>query len=154
MKTKPSVYQLICVPTLTDSHELWVLIKRMRLWSKELLHIKRREVRCFWQLTGTPPGSLLDETFSARPAGGDPGSDPGQAGYLGLERLSVTGEELEEVWSLYLCFQSDTFILFRNWSLFWNTSVIRPRHQNRTFSVSSISLVIYFLVYFLSCICT
>lgn len=32
-----------------------------------------------------PPGSLLDEAFSARPAGGAcPGSDPGQAGFLGL----------------------------------------------------------------------
>lgn len=84
MKTKLSVYQLIYVPTLTCSHELWVLIKRMRLWSKELFHIKRRVVRCFWQLTGTPPGSLLEEMFSAGPAGGDPGSDTGQAGYLGL----------------------------------------------------------------------
>lgn len=79
MKTK-----LIYDPTLAYSHELWVLIQRMRLWSKDLFHIKRREVRCFWQLTGTPPGSLLEEMFSAGPAGGDPGSDPGQAGYPGL----------------------------------------------------------------------
>lgn len=73
MKTKLSVYQLIYVPN------------PLLMWkSKELFHIKRREVRCFWQLTGTPPGSLLEKMFSAGPAGGDPGSDPGQAGYLGL----------------------------------------------------------------------